>query len=89
MKKVSGGFQPGKERRDGERQAARETEAEIPKQRSGKRPDASPEQLAARAQDAKVGGAHDERKKSTRWLIRMGEMLAAYGFSEPAQVEEI
>jgi muconolactone delta-isomerase len=70
-----------------ERGAAREQTR--PRGRRPKRPDATPEQLAARAQDAEARRADRERKERTRRLIRMGGVLAAYGFSEPEQVEEI
>ncbi len=53
----------------------------------GKRP--TPEQKRARAQLGEARQASVERKKRTRRLIQMGDVLKSYGFESPEQVDEL
>lgn len=57
--------------------------------RRHKQPNPTPEQKAARQQDAQARAATNERKKRTRNLIEMGGVCAAFGFSRPEQVERV
>ena len=49
----------------------------------------TPEQKRARAQMAEARKASLERKKRTRRLIQMGDVLVSYGFESPDQVDEL
>ena len=60
-----------------------------PRPEGGKRPSATPEQLAARRELAEARERAAERKKRTRRLIRVGGVMAAWGIEEPEQAEEL
>lgn len=61
-----------------------------PRRANGKRrPNATPEQLAARAQDADARERTAERKKRTRELIQLGGVFSAWGIDTPEQAEEL
>ncbi len=55
----------------------------------GKRPNPTPEQLAARRELAEARQRTLERKKRTRRLIRVGGVMAAWGIEEPEQAEDL
>lgn len=55
--------------------------------RRGQRP--TPEQMRARQELADARAKKQARKVRTRRLIQMGGVLAAYGFSDPEQVDEL
>ncbi len=55
----------------------------------GKRPNATPEQLAARRELAEARERAAERKRRTRRLIQVGGVMAAWGIEEPEQAEEL
>ena len=54
-----------------------------------KRPNPTPEQLAAREQLAQARRKTLERKKRTRRLIQVGGVMAAWGIDSPKQAEEL
>jgi hypothetical protein len=54
-----------------------------------RRPNATPEQLAARQQDADARQRTAARKKRTRELIRVGGVFSAWGIDTPEQAEEL
>ena len=54
-----------------------------------RRPNATPEQLAAREQDAQVRERTAARKKRTRDLIQVGGVFSAWGIDTPEQAEEL
>ena len=53
----------------------------------GNRP--TPEQKRARVQLTEARKASLERKKRTRRLIQMGDVLVSYGFESPDQVDKL
>ena len=54
-----------------------------------RRPNATPEQLAARAQDADARQRTTARKKRTRDIIQVGGVFSAWGIDSPEQAEEL
>jgi hypothetical protein len=54
-----------------------------------RRPNATPEQLAARERDADARQRTAERKRRTRELIQVGGVLCAWGIDSPEQAEEL
>ena len=54
-----------------------------------RRSPATPEQMAARRQDAEARSATASRKKRTRELIQLGGVCAHYGFKTPDQVDAL
>lgn len=54
-----------------------------------RRPNATPEQLAARKQDAEARERNVARKKRTRELIQLGGVFSAWGIDTPEQAEEL
>lgn len=54
-----------------------------------RRPNATPEQLAAREQDADARERTAERKRRTRNLIQVGGVFSAWGIDSPEQAEEL
>ena len=58
-----------------------------PESRRGKRPSAAAK--AARAEAAAARQSQLDRKRRTRELIQLGGVAAAFGFSDPGQLETI
>lgn len=56
---------------------------------SRRRPNPTPEQLAARRELAQARQTNQERKNRTRRLIQMGGVMAAWGIEDPEQAEEL
>lgn len=54
-----------------------------------RRPNATPEQLAARQQDADARDRTAARKSRTRQLIQIGGVFSAWGIDTPEQAEEL
>lgn len=54
-----------------------------------RRSPASKSQMEARRRDAEARARINERKRRTRALIQMGGVMAAWGFSDPGQCEEL
>ncbi len=54
-----------------------------------RRPNATPEQMAARKQDADARQRTATRKKRTRELIQVGGVFSAWGIDTPEQAEEL
>jgi hypothetical protein len=60
-----------------------------PESEPRKRPNPTPEQLAAREELAEARRKTLERKKRTRRLIQVGGVMAAWGIDSPEQAEEL
>jgi muconolactone delta-isomerase len=60
-----------------------------PESEPRKRPNPTPEQLAAREELAEARRKTLERKKRTRQLIQVGGVMAAWGIDSPEQAEEL